>query len=801
MSKSLIIVESPAKTKTLKNLLGGKYALDASMGHVRDLPKKELGVDTEHGFKPKYVTIPERRTVLSHLKEAAAKADQVYLATDPDREGEAIAWHLVKALKLENARRITFNEITGGAVREALEHPREVNENLVDAQQARRVLDRLVGYKLSPLLWSKVRKGLSAGRVQSVAVRLICDREREIQAFIPEEYWSITATLTRQDEEKPFSAKLVEKDGKKIKPTNEDETKAILADLDGATYVVKEVKERRQKRNPAAPFTTSTLQQEASRKLGFSNKKTMAVAQALYEGIELQSEGHVGLITYMRTDSTRVSNEAVQEARSMISTEYGNAYLPNSPRQYTSKKRTQDAHEAVRPTSVMRRPEAIQHYLSNDQFRLYRLIWQRFLASQMEAMELDVVTIDVGAGNYTFRATGSTVAFPGFTILYTEGKDNGNGKEEDENQALPRLTVDEILRLLALTPKQHFTEPPPRYTQATLVKALEEKGIGRPSTYAQIISTIQDREYVLLEEKKFHPTELGFTVTDLLVKHFGEVMDVTFTAEMETKLDEIEDGELQWAKVLEDFWGPFSATLEEAREKMESLKKPPQETSEVCPECGRPMVVRDSRYGRFLSCSGYPKCKTIVNKALGEPCPVPECGGVMVAGESGGRRTQYKCSNAPECTYVSWANEEIPQNGDQPEGESDQVCPKCGKPLVLRRSRYGEFLGCSGYPKCKTIVSTPKSVGVKCPIEGCEGEIIERKSKKGKVFYGCNKYPDCTFVSWDKPLERRCPKCQSLLVEKTYRGKSQGVRCVSEQCDYKEPAEEKSEDKAEAVAM
>ena len=784
MSKPLIIVESPAKTKTLKNFLGGKYNVEASMGHVRDLPKKELGVDVEHRFKPTYVVIPERKSIITRLREATSKADQVYLATDPDREGEAIAWHLAQALKLSGAKRITFNEITSRAVQEALAHPHDLNARLVDAQQARRVLDRLVGYKLSPLLWVKVKKNLSAGRVQSVAVRLICDREREIESFVKEEYWSITAELTKLTEEKPFLAKLIEKDGKKIKPTGEAESKGILSDLEGASYAVKEVTEKEQRRHPAAPFITSTLQQEASRKLKFSNKKTMSVAQDLYEGVDLGSEGSVGLITYMRTDSPRIAGEAIGQAREFIQSEFGKAYLPDAPRQYKTKKAAQDAHEAIRPTSVFRRPEDIEKYLSPDQFRLYKLIWQRFLASQMESAVLDIVTVDVAAVNFVFRASGSTVKFPGFTILYTESRDNGNGKDEGGNQQLPNLAKDEVLRLLGLTPKQHFTEPPPRYTQATLVKALEENGIGRPSTYAAIISTIQDREYVVLEDRKFMPTELGCAVTDLLVKHFPEVMDVQFTAGMETKLDEVEEGGLDWVRVMSEFWGPFSATLEEAKDKMESVKKRPVETEEKCPNCGRPLVIRESRFGRFLGCSGYPKCKTVVNKELGQPCPVPGCGGEMIEETPGSGK--YRCSN-PECTFVSRGNGNgHEENAPAPEA-TDQTCPKCGKPMVKRTGKFGEFLGCSGYPKCRTIINLQQKeeAGIPCPVEGCTGQIVQKFSRRGP-FYGCNRYPQCSYILPGKPLDRKCPKCGGILVEKQWRGKPQGVKCISEDCDYKE---------------
>ncbi len=782
VGKSLIIVESPAKTRTLKNFLGKDFQIEASMGHVRDLPKRELGVDVEHDFKPSYTAIPDRKDVIKRLRDAAAGVEHVYLATDPDREGEAIAWHLEQTLKLKDARRISFNEITRNAVQEALRHPHDVNDKLVDAQQARRVLDRLVGYKLSPLLWSKVKKNLSAGRVQSVAVRLISDREREILAFVPEEYWSLTATLTKLAEEKSFNAKLVEKKGEKIKVGSEEESSRILSDLEGATWAVADVREREQKRNPAPPFITSTLQQEASRKLGFSNKKTMSVAQMLYEGIELGEEGHVGLITYMRTDSTRIAQEAVEEAREYILEAYGPQYLPPAPRVYKSRKSAQDAHEAIRPTSVLRRPEHLESILNKDQFRLYKLIWQRFLASQMESAVLDVVTVDVSATEYVFRATGSTVKFAGFTVLYTEGKDNGSGKEEDdENQLLPKLTKDELLRLLELIPKQHFTEPPPRYTEATLVKALEEKGIGRPSTYASIISTIQDREYVTLAERKFKPTDLGCTVTDLLVKHFPDIMDVTFTAGIEDKLDEIEEGELDWVNVIRGFWGPFEHELAEAKENMERIKKSAIETEEVCPNCGKPLVIRESRYGAFLSCSGYPKCKTIVNKKLGEACPVPGCGGEIVEESPGS--SKYRCSNE-ECEFVSRGAVAAPE-------VTDQMCPKCGKPLLKRQGKYGEFLGCSGYPKCKTIINIPKEgegEGTPCPNEGCTGHIVQKFSRMGP-FYGCDRYPDCKLILPGKPLDRKCPTCGGMLVEKQYRGKPQGVKCTKEGCDYKESPE------------
>ena len=690
MSKSLIIVESPAKTKTLKNFLGSGYTIEASMGHVRDLPKNRLGVNVEKDFEPQYISIPERREVINRLRQATKNADVVYLASDPDREGEAIAWHLLETLKLKNARRIQFNEITETAVREALANAHDIDMDLVNAQQARRVLDRLVGYKLSPLLWRKVKRNLSAGRVQSVAVRLICDREREIDAFVPVEYRSIVATLSPKDREHLFDAKLVFRDGKKLDINNEQEANDLLETLKGAHYKVVDIRKTEKRRNPPAPFITSTLQQEASRKLNFGARRTMMVAQHLYEGIDLGEAGSVGLITYMRTDSTRVAKEAQDEARTYVNKTYGPAFVPEHARQ-VSRKGAQDAHEAVRPTSVFREPEQIKGFLSNDAYRLYKLIWQRFLASQMTPAVFDVVSVDIAARDLTFRATGSTVKFEGFMKVYTEGKDDVQLVSDEEQPPLPALARDEILDLRKLTPAQHFTEPPPRYTEATLVRTLEEKGIGRPSTYATIISTIQDRKYVELETKKFKPTELGFIVTDQLVKHFPDIMDVAFTAGVETRLDEIEEGHLRWAELLSNFYGPFEQSLAEAMEKMERVKMAPK--------------------------------------------------------------------------------------------ESDQVCPNCGKVMLIRESRFGEFLGCSGYPECKSTLPMAKKVDVKCPVCG-EGEVVEKVSKKRKVFYGCSRYPECNFVTWDKPTDKRCPKCNGLLGERRFHGRLIGYRCTAAACDY-----------------
>jgi DNA topoisomerase-1 len=690
MGKSLIIVESPAKTRTLKSFLGDSYDVRASMGHVRDLPKSRLGVDIENRFQPHYVTIRERKDVIRELKSAAQKADQVYLASDPDREGEAIAWHLSEELKLSHPLRIEFNEITKQAVENALRSPRELDSRRIEAQQARRVLDRLVGYKLSPLLWRKVKSRLSAGRVQSVAVRLVCDREREIQAFQPVEYWTVTATLTPLDEEKSFDARLVERDGKKLEIPNEETAKQILADLEGAQYAVSEVKQRQQRRNPAPPFITSTLQQEAARKLGFSAKRTMMVAQQLYEGLDVGGEGTVGLITYMRTDSTRTAQEAIVEVRGYIGNAYGSEYVPEQPRQFRSGRGAQEAHEAIRPTSVARTPDSVRKHLTADQARLYTLIWQRFVASQMAQAVLDVTTVDIAAGRYTFRASGSVIRFPGFMKVYQEGRDD-QAEEDESKQVLPELTVGELLRLIALTPKQRFTEPPPRYSEATLVKALEERGIGRPSTYASIISTIQERGYVVLEEKRFKPTELGFAVTDLLVKHFPDVMDVEFTAAIESKLDDIEEGEQDWVQILSDFYQPFSQKLDEAAAQAEKVKIEPIVT--------------------------------------------------------------------------------------------DEVCPNCGKPMLLRRGRFGPFLGCSGFPECRTVMPAPEQrLDVPCPRPNCTGEIVQKRSRKGRIFYGCSRYPECDFVTWHKPTQARCETCGYPIGERTWRGRTVGTECTNKDC-------------------
>lgn len=771
MPTTLIIVESPAKTRTLRSFLGEGFRAEASMGHVRDLPEKVLGVNIEKGFKPKYVIIPERHDAIKRLREAVAKADRVLLASDPDREGEAIAYHLAHVLKLQNPERIEFNEITRSAVLNAIEHPRPIDMRRVDAQEARRVLDRLVGYKLSPLLWRKVRKGLSAGRVQSVVLRLICDREREIASFQPQEYWTITARLSPRppEEPAPFEARLVQRDHRKIELKTREDADGVLAELQGAEYRVGSVRKREQKRRPSPPFTTSTLQQEAARKLGFSNRKTMMVAQQLYEGVQLGDEGHVGLITYMRSDSVRVAPEAQAQARKFLEEWLGDRYLPRTPPVYKTKGPAQDAHEAIRPTSVFRRPESVAPHLTEDERKLYKLIWERFIASQMAPALLEVTTVDVAAGRYTFRASGSVVVFDGFLRVYAEAtpersKDETGDEAEEPTGLLPPLNVGQLLDLLELLPKQHFTEPPPRYTEATLVKTLDELGIGRPSTWASFISTILDRKYAILEDRKFRPTELGFTVNDLLVKHFPDIMDYDFTSQMETRLDEIEEGRADKLEILRAFFEPFQRAVEAAHEQMESQKPPAQETDILCPNCGKKMLLRQSERGAFLGCSGYPRCRTIL-KPDGTP---------------------------PEVA--------------QPEA-SGKTCPKCGKPMVIRSSKYGRFLGCSGYPKCRTVeplegVQNPhqegpsRGTGIPCPKDG--GEIIEKRSRRNAVFYGCSNYPACDFLTWHRPVGRPCPACGWPLGERAYRGKLTGqILCTNPDCGYKEAAGQSSKQAVE----
>lgn len=749
MADKLVIVESPAKAKTIQKYLGRGFRVEASMGHVRDLPKSDLGVDVEHDFKPVYEVAKGKEKVVAALKKSIRQAEAVYLATDPDREGEAIAWHITQAAGIPRGTpiyRVEFSEITRNAVQQAIAHPRQIDHNLVDAQQARRVLDRLVGYKLSPLLWDKVMRGLSAGRVQSVAVRLVVEREREIEAFVPQEYWTIEADLAKQlgagnrtaaERKDVFRAVMIERAGKKLDKFaigTEEAAQVIVDDLNGASYVVRKITRKDKRRTPAPPFTTSTLQQEAGRKLGFSAKRTMIVAQQLYEGVDIGGdEGTVGLITYMRTDSFNIAREAQDEARGVILERYGEPYLPEKPPVYRTKaKGAQEAHEAIRPTSSRRTPEALREVLPREQFRLYELIWKRFIASQMEAALFDSTAVDIAAltassqaqalpaDPYTFRATGSVLKFPGFLAVYNVSLDEGE-EDEDSERRLPPLAEREPLTLLQLLPIQHFTEPQPRFTEASLVKELERLGIGRPSTYAPTISTIVERKYVELAEKKLIPTTLGRVVTELLVDHFPNIVDYSFTSSLEQQLDDIAEGQKRWGPVLRDFYGPFELTLDTAKQTMRNVKREDVATDLTCPKCQQgQLVIKFGRNGEFLACNRYPDC---------------EFTGDFHRDEDG--RVVINAASAPEM--------------------SDVMCNLCGKPMIMKKSRFGPFLGCSGYPECTNTrrlgkdgkpVPLPEPTGVACP-KCQQGELMQRRGKFGRPFYGCNRYPKCDYLTND----------------------------------------------------
>lgn len=687
MSDYLVIVESPAKAKTIERYLGKKYKVKASMGHVRDLPKSQMGVDVENNYEPKYITIRGKGPVLKELKTAAKKAKKIYLAADPDREGEAIAWHLAHSLNVEidSDCRVVFNEITKDAIKESFKHPRPINMDLVDAQQARRILDRLVGYNMSPLLWKKVKKGLSAGRVQSVAVKLIIDRENEIKQFTPEEYWSIEGDFLKG--KKKFQANFYGLKGKKTKLGSKEDVDTVLKQLSGDTFTVDSVVKKERKRNPAVPFTTSSLQQEAARKLNFRARTTMMIAQQLYEGIEIGKEGTVGLITYMRTDSTRISEVAQKEAAEFIESKYGKEFVNTTTKQKKSDNKTQDAHEAVRPTSTLRIPSEIKKFLSRDQYRLYKLIWERFVASQMAPAVMDTMTVNMSNGDVTFRANGSKVKFQGFMKVYVEGSDD---QQEEKENILPELKEGDKVVSESINPKQHFTQPPPRYTEARLVKTLEELGIGRPSTYAPTLDTIQRRGYVALENKRFIPTELGEIVIESIMEFFSEVINVEFTVQMESDLDKIEDGQVDWISIIDEFYQDFAISLKKAEEEMEEVE------------------IKDE-----------------------------------YAGED---------------------------------------CEKCGSPMVIKMGRFGKFMACSNFPECRNTKAIVKQIGVDCPL--CEeGQVIERKSKNKRIFYGCDQYPKCEFVSWDKPINRKCPKCDHYLVEKKIK---KGMQVQCSECSYKE---------------
>ncbi|MEX2159192.1 MAG: type I DNA topoisomerase [Dehalococcoidia bacterium] len=753
--KSLVIVESPAKARTLAGILGSEYDIRSSVGHVRDLPKTRLGVDVDNGFAPRYLVPKEKAAVVKELKKAAAGAETIYLATDPDREGEAISWHLVEAADLQDRphQRVVFHEITKDAVLEAFKHPRTIDQHLVDAQQARRVLDRLVGYKVSPILWKKIRRGLSAGRVQSVALRIVVEREREITSFVPVEYWTIDVDVEKAGVEPGFSVRLVGPVGeKKFQIPNGAEAERLNGLLGSSAYTVTEVKQKPQSRKPAPPFTTSTLQQEASRRLGFTARRTMSVAQQLYEGLELPGEGQTGLITYMRTDSMNIAESARSEARAYIGQRYGNDFVPPSPRVYRTKaKGAQEAHEAIRPTSVARDPSALRHVLSRDQFRLYQLVWQRFVACQMADAILDQTTIEVNAqpgapdalsvGSekdaskaFLLRVTESVLRFAGYRQLYEEMRDDDE-EEEEPPRALPELAQGDALRSINVRPDQHFTEPPPRYTEATLVKALEENGIGRPSTYAAILSTIQDRAYVKREGRTLFPQELGFVVNDMLMEHFKDVFDVGFTASMEEELDEIARGEIAWEPVVREIYEPLQALVEKAAD----APRVEEVTDELCEKCGKPMIKRWGRFGQFLACSGFPECRN--TKPL----------------DSDGE---------PEVT--------------------DEKCPECAADMVMRGGRFGKFLACSRYPDCKGSKPLLKKVGVACPK--CAGDIVERRTRQRRIFYGCAKYPECDFTSWSRPLPEPCPQCKGILVAVGSRARADGqttARCPNTDCGWR----------------
>jgi DNA topoisomerase I len=737
MSKGLIVVESPAKVKTIQKFVGEDYIVKASLGHIKDLPEGELGVDLAKDFQPEYVSIPGKAKVVRELKKASKGVKSIFLGPDPDREGEAIAWHIAEEIGDEDKTvyRVLFNEITRKAVLDALRHPGKLQQSKYEAQQARRILDRLVGYQVSPILWEKVRRGLSAGRVQSVAVRIICERDREIEDFVSEEYWSLTATLKGKESPVSFDAKLSKWKGKKVKMASEQEALAIKQTLEGASYTVSKITRQEKQRHPFPPFITSRLQQEAYRKLSFYAQRTMRVAQRLYEGMELGDMGTVGLITYMRTDSPRVANEAVRQVRDWIKDRFGESYLPPKPNVYKSRKGAQDAHEAIRPTSMELTPEKVKPYLDNEQWVLYKLIWDRFVASQMAPAVFQQTTIEIKADEAIFSSVGTVPVFQGFIALYMEGEDDPENGEQEKT--LPVLSEGERLALLGLTQKQHFTQPPYRFSEATLIRELEERGIGRPSTYASILSTIKEKQYVKLEKGKFFPTELGCLVNDLLVVSFPDIFDVEFTAQMEENLDKIEEGDKGWVETLREFYRPFEKDLNMAKVSMRDVKKELIPTDILCERCGSAMVKRWGKRGYFLACSTYPKC-----------------------------RYTREVEESEENQVV---------NGSP--------CEKCGGSMVVKTGKFGRFLACSNYPTCK--FTKPIETGVRCLQEGCDGMIVERRTRKGKVFYSCSNYPRCTFALWDKPIPEKCPQCDHpYLIEKQGKGGAV-IRCPQKECGYR----------------
>jgi DNA topoisomerase-1 len=799
MAKALVVVESPAKAKTINKYLGRNYKVIASMGHVRDLPKSKLGVDIGEDFEPSYEVIASRKKVLKELKDAAKESEDIYIATDPDREGEAIGWHLAEELGAGNRkkiRRLMFNEITKRGILSALEHPTTINKQMVDAQQARRVVDRLVGYKISPILWDKVRRGLSAGRVQSVALKLVCDREGEIDAFVPEEYWNITARLAAAVPPE-FDAKLQKRDGSTIKVGSQAEADVVLTDLKHAEWVVGSVTTKERKKNAVPPFITSKLQQAAR----FPVKKTMMIAQQLYEGIELPGEGSVGLITYMRTDSTRVSEQALTDVREYIGTKFGQDFVPEKPNVYKTKADAQDAHEAIRPTSMQYDPDSVRAHLTPDQLYLYRLIWNRFVASQMPPATFDETTVDIDAAKYVFRVKGSVPKFAGWMAVYNQetveaktegpGPDAVSADDEDGSGILPPMQEGDTLQLRELKPEQKFTQPPPRYTEATLVKALEENGIGRPSTYASIISVIQARDYVNKIEGRFKPTMLGRMLVDrLLSPAFDDILDVEYTRNLEEDLDKIEEGTSNYKKTLGSFYKKFEKDLKRASKEMINLKEGVQPDPPVtCDKCGKPMVIKAGKFGLFLACSGYPDCEN--TRELETPEPGADGEGLEETCENCGKPMAMKrgrfgqflaCTGYPECkTTRKIITTKQGMTAAKPDQVLDEKCPKCESNLVLKHGRFGEFTACSNYPACKYVKQ--KSTGLVCPKDG--GDVVERKSKRGKAFYGCANYPDCDFVLWNKPVLEPCPQCgEKFLIEKITKRHGRQLMCHKEDCDY-----------------
>jgi DNA topoisomerase-1 len=795
MYKNLLIVESPAKARTIQKYLGSDFKIMASVGHVKDLPVKRLGVDLEKNFEPEYVTIRGKGKVLKDLKSAGRKAEKIYLGPDPDREGEAIAWHIAQELKNGEGSiyRVLFNELTAKAIREAIASPQHLDQDKFESQQARRILDRLVGYRISPLLWRKVKRGLSAGRVQSVALRMICDREREIQAFEAQEYWSLTAHLEAQ-EPPVFKARLLRYAGKKINLRNESQTLRIMEETEENPFRVTKVSKKRKRKNTGPPFITSLLQQDAYKKLGFSAKRTMSIAQSLYEGVELGDRGETGLITYMRTDSFRISNEAVAQARGYVEKVFGKQYLPAKPNHFKSSKQAQEAHEAIRPTSVELEPESISAFLTKDQKALYTLIWKRFIASQMKAAVLEQTQAEISAGRAIFMASGSVTVFKGFTLLYEEGPNNSDEGQNRENR-LPPLNEGLELKLHKLEPKQHFTQPPPRYSEATLIKALEQNGIGRPSTYASILANISQREYVSLEKKRFKPTELGLLVTDLLVQSFPDIMNYAFTAQMENDLDRIERGELDWLQLLGVFEQSFSQELEKAHKEMKGAII----TDQMCPECKRPTAIKSGRNGVFLACTGYPECKHTSNFSRDDkgrivPDKDPEAGKEVGACEICGRPMVVKkgkygafvaCTGYPECKHTRTLQE---PGGENFEARAEGTpCSVCGARMAVKMNRSGQrFLACENYPQCTH--TEPLSTQISCPNEQCSGMLVERNSKKGRKFYACNAYPKCRFAMWDEPVDETCPQCGSRVMGVKRKDNAEPLlSCRKKGCGFTKP--------------